>query len=327
MAVEPAHPVAQFEPVGEFTRRHLLDIESLTRAEIERVLHDTAAFKDVLTRSVKKLPTLQGRSVVNIFFESSTRTRTSFEVAAKRLSADVTNFTVATSAVAKGESLLDTAKTIRALGADYIVLRHASAGVPHLLAREMPDVSIINAGDGCHEHPTQALLDLYTMLEKLGRIEELTVAIVGDILHSRVARSNIWALTKLGAKVRVVGPRTLIPRLAASWGVEVHHDLTEGIRDADVVYLLRIQMERMTANLFPSIREYKFLYAITEHRLRHAKPHAIVMHPGPTNRGVEIDGAVADGPRSVIDAQVTNGIAARMAVFYLLSGARKEIGP
>jgi aspartate carbamoyltransferase catalytic subunit len=269
---------------------------------------------------VKKLPTLRGKTVVNLFFENSTRTRTSFELAAKRLSADVINFAVSTSSVSKGESLLDTARTIRALGADFIVMRHASAGTPHLLAERVRDLSIINAGDGCHEHPTQGLLDLFTILERKERIEGLQVVILGDILHSRVARSNIWGLTKLGARVRLIGPRTLIPRGVETMGVEVCHDLDRGLRDADVINILRIQRERMEQNLFPSIREYRLLYGLTEERLARAKPGALVMHPGPVNRGVEITQAVADGPRSVIGEQVTNGVAVRMAVLYLLSG-------
>jgi aspartate carbamoyltransferase catalytic subunit len=259
---------------------------------------------------------------VNLFFENSTRTRTSFELAAKRLSADVLNFTVATSSVTKGESLLDTARTVRALGADTIVVRHGSAGAPHLLARRLPGVSIINAGDGCHEHPTQGLLDLFTIQEKRGTIEGLEVAIVGDILHSRVARSNVWGLLKLGARVRLVGPPTLIPREAARWGVAIHHDLRRGIENVDVINVLRIQRERMAANMFPSLREYKLLYAITPERLRWARPDALLMHPGPVNRGVEVDQEVADGEHSTIDEQVTNGVAVRMTILYLLAGAR-----
>jgi aspartate carbamoyltransferase catalytic subunit len=327
---ESTHPVRPDEsatlskvrpqPVAGFSHRHLLDLESLSRADIERILHDAAGFKDVFTRTIKKLPTLRGKTVCNLFFENSTRTRTSFEVAAKRLSADVINFSVSTSSVAKGESLLDTAKTIRALGADIIVMRHSSAGTPHLLAERLPDLSIINAGDGCHAHPTQGLLDMFTMLEKKERIEGLRVVILGDILHSRVARSNIQGLTKLGAKVRVVGPRTLIPANIEKLGVEVCYNLREGIRDADVINILRIQLERMSQNLFPSIREYSLVYGLTMERLKWAKPDVLVMHPGPINRGIEIDQDVADGPMSVIEQQVTNGVAVRMAVLYLLSG-------
>lgn len=307
-------------PALGFPHRHLLDLESLSRTDIERILHDAAGFKDIFTRTIKKLPTLRGKTVVNLFFENSTRTRTSFELAAKRLSADVLNFTASTSSVTKGESLLDTAKTIRALGADIIVMRNSSAGTPHLLAERLPDVAIINAGDGCHAHPTQGLLDLFTIREKKGRIEGLQVVILGDILHSRVARSNIWGLTKLGAKVRVAGPPTLIPRGIASLGVEICHDLREALRDADVINILRIQRERMSQNLFPSLREYNLLYGLTLDRLKWAKPDVMVMHPGPINRGVEIDQPVADGPMSVIEEQVTNGVAVRMAVLYLLSG-------
>ena len=308
-------------PLAEFRRMHLLGLEALSAAEIQRILHDAAGFKDVFTRTVKKLPTLRGKTVVNLFFENSTRTRTSFEVAAKRMSADLINFSVSTSSVTKGESLLDTARTIRALGADFIVMRHGSSGAPHFLARRLPGVSIINAGDGCHEHPTQGLLDMFTILEKKDRIEGLTVAIVGDILHSRVARSNVWGLTKLGARVRLVGPRTLIPRDFNSPGVEVHYNLRDGLAGADVINVLRIQRERMEANLFPSIREYQLMYGITAERFAWAKPDAILMHPGPVNRGIEVDQDVTDGPRSTIDEQVTNGVAVRMAVLYLLSGS------
>ncbi len=320
MTQTTAPPRTRATPVAGFAHRHLLDLVSLAREDIERILNDAAGFKDVFTRTVKKLPTLRGKTVVNLFFENSTRTRTSFEVAAKRLGADVINFAVATSSVTKGESLLDTARTIRALGADIIVMRHSSAGTPHLLAHHLPDLSIINAGDGCHAHPTQGLLDMFTILEKKERVAGLTVVILGDILHSRVARSNIAGLTKLGARVRLVGPPTLIPRGLATRGVEICHDLREGLRDADVINILRIQRERMAQNLFPSIREYHLLYGLTAERLHWAKPDVLVMHPGPVNRGIEIDQSVADGPHSVIDEQVTNGVAVRMAVLYLLCG-------
>lgn len=306
--------------LAEYRHSHLLGLEGLSAREIERILHDAAGFKDVFTRTVKKIPALRGRTVVNLFFENSTRTRTSFELAAKRLSADLVNFSVSTSSVTKGESLLDTARTIKALGADVIVMRHGCSGAPHFLARRLPGVSIVNAGDGCHEHPTQGLLDMFTILEKKDRMDGLTVAIVGDILHSRVARSNVWGLTKLGARVRLVGPRTLIPRDLNIPGVEVHYDLRDGLDGADVINVLRIQRERMEANLFPSIREYQLMYGITAQRLAWARPDAILMHPGPVNRGIEVDQEVADGPRSTIDEQVTNGVAIRMAVLYLLSG-------
>lgn len=303
-----------------FAHRHLLGLEQLTPKEIELILDNAASMKEIFTRTVKKVPTLRGKTVCNLFFENSTRTRTSFEIAAKRLSADVVNFNVATSSVAKGESLLDTARTIQAMGVDFVVMRHSCPGTPHLLSKRL-NMSVINAGDGAHEHPTQGLLDVFTMREKKGRIAGLKVAIVGDILHSRVARSNIWALTKLGAKVALVGPSTLVPREFEKLGCEIHYDLESGIRDADVINLLRIQLERQRKNLFPSIREYRLLYGLTRERLQWAKPDVLIMHPGPVNRGVEISQEVADGEHSVISEQVTNGIAVRMAVLYLVSGA------
>jgi len=295
----------------------------LSGEEIELILDNAAAMKEIFTRTVKKVPTLRGKTVCNLFFENSTRTRTSFEIAAKRLSADVVNFNVATSSVAKGESLLDTARTIQAMGVDFIVMRHSCPGAPHLLSRRL-NMSVINAGDGAHEHPTQGLLDVFTMREKKGRIAGLKVAIVGDILHSRVARSNIWALSKLGAKVSLVGPATLVPREFKKLGCEICYDLQAGIRDADVINLLRIQLERQRKNLFPSIREYRLLYGLTRERLKWARPDALIMHPGPVNRGVEISQEVADGEHSVIAEQVTNGIAVRMAVLYLVSGGPLE---
>jgi aspartate carbamoyltransferase catalytic subunit len=304
-----------------FNHRHLLGLEDMSREEIELVLDNTSAFKAVFTRSVKKVPTLRGKVVVNLFFENSTRTRTSFEIAAKRLSADVINFSSSTSSISKGETLLDTARTIESMASDIIVIRHSSPGAPHLLAGNVSS-SIINAGDGCHEHPTQGLLDMFTMREKKGRLEGLRVAIVGDILHSRVARSNLWGLTKMGAQVVFVGPPTLVPTEMKNLGAEICYNLEEGIAGADVVMLLRIQLERLSKNLFPSIREYHLLYGITEERLKAAKKDVIIMHPGPLNRGVEISQEVADGPRSVITEQVTNGVATRMAVLYLLAGGR-----
>jgi aspartate carbamoyltransferase catalytic subunit len=302
-------------------RKHLLGLEEMSREEILLILQTAASFKEIFTRTVKKVPTLRGKTVVNLFFENSTRTRTSFELAAKRLSADVVNFAVSTSSVAKGETLLDTARTIEAMGADYIVMRHGASGAPWYLSKRVK-ASVLNAGDGTHEHPTQGLLDAYTILDKKGRCEGLKVVIVGDIVHSRVARSNIWALTKLGAQVAIVGPRTLIPPSFADLGVQVYYDLKEAIRDADVINILRIQLERQQSNLFPSIREYRLLYQINEQRLSLAKPDVLVMHPGPINRGVEISQGVADGPHSVINEQVTNGVAVRMAAMFLLSGAR-----
>ena len=306
---------------SQFSRRHLLDLESLSLQEIRLILDQAQGFKELLARTIKKSPSLRGKTVVNLFYENSTRTRTSFELAAKRLSADIVNFSVETSSVHKGESLFDTARTIEAMGADFIVIRYPSPGAPHMLARKV-QASVINAGDGTHEHPTQGLLDAFTILEARNRIEGLKVSILGDILHSRVARSNIHALTRLGAKVTLVGPRTLVPPDFAQFGVEICHDLMEGIRGADVINILRIQSERMGRNFFPSIREYKLLYGLTAERLKHASPEVLIMHPGPVNRGVEIDQDVADGPHSVINKQVTNGIAVRMAVLYLLAKAR-----
>lgn len=304
-----------------FRHKHLLGLEPLSAEEITLILDNAAGMKDIFTRTVKKVPTLRGKTVCNLFFENSTRTRTSFELAAKRLSADVINFNIATSSVTKGESLLDTARTIQAMGTDFVVMRHSCPGTPHLLSERL-NMSVINAGDGAHEHPTQGLLDTFTMRERKGSIKGLRVAIVGDILHSRVARSNIWALTKLGAKVALVGPATLIPKQFADLGCEIYHNLKEGIEGADVINLLRIQLERQRKNLFPSIREYRLLYGLTRERLKWAKDDVMVMHPGPINRGVEISQEVADGPQSVIETQVTNGIAVRMAVLYLLNGGQ-----
>lgn len=300
-------------------RKHLLGLEDLSADEITQILDSAAGMKTVFTRSVKKVPALLGKTVCSLFFENSTRTRTSFEMAAKRLSADVVTFTVSTSSVTKGESLLDTARTIQSMGVDYVIMRHPCPGAPLLLSRRL-QMSVINAGDGAHEHPTQGLLDMFTIREKKQSFENLKVAIVGDILHSRVARSNIYALLKLGAKVNLVGPPTLVPAYFKQLGCNIFHDLEAGIRDADVINLLRIQLERQRANLFPSIREYRLLYGLDEIRLKCAKPDVLVMHPGPINRGVEISQEVADGPHSVINEQVTNGIAVRMAVLYQLSG-------
>ena len=317
--------IAASSSTALFQRKHLLDLESLSAEEIRLILEITPGFKDIFTRSVKKVPALRGRTVCTLFFENSTRTRTSFELAAKRLSADTIGFSVATSSVKKGETLIDTARTIEAMGADIIVMRHGDSGAPHILSRRI-SASVINAGDGTHEHPTQGLLDAYTILEKKGHFEGLKVSIVGDILHSRVARSNIHALTKLGAEVTVVGPSTLVPETLRQFGVRICHDLMDGIRDADVINILRIQRERMDSNFFPSIREYHLLYGITQQRLKACKPDVMIMHPGPINRGVEIDQEVADGPHSVINEQVTNGVAVRMAVLYLLAGNRDAVG-
>ncbi|MFZ6017416.1 MAG: aspartate carbamoyltransferase catalytic subunit [Nitrospirota bacterium] len=303
-------------------RKDLLGIKDLSVEEINLILGTAAGFKDVLGRDIKKVPTLRGKTAVNLFFEPSTRTRTSFELAAKRLSTDVINFSVPTSSIIKGESLIDTALTVQALGADFIIIRHSSAGVPHLLAKILK-ASVINAGDGTNEHPTQALLDAFTIREKKGKIEGLTVAIVGDILHSRVAKSNVYSLTRLGAGVRLIGPPTLIPKEIEGIGVDVFHNMEAGLKDVDVVMMLRIQMERQGKEFFPSTEEYFKNWGLTIERFSLAKEDAIVMHPGPMNRGVEITSEIADGPRSVILEQVTNGLAVRMAVMYLLAGVRR----
>jgi aspartate carbamoyltransferase catalytic subunit len=301
--------------------KDLLGIKELSSEEIKFILDTASGFKEVLKRDIKKVPTLRGRTVVNLFFEPSTRTRTSFELAAKRLSTDVINFSVPTSSVQKGETLIDTALTVQALGADTIIVRHSSSGVPHLMARNL-DASVINAGDGMNEHPTQALLDAFTILEKKGGIKGLDVAIVGDIMHSRVAKSNVYCLTKLGARVRLIGPPTLMPDVMRPLGVEMHYSMEEGLKKADVVMMLRIQTERQGKGYFPSTDEYFRNWGLTTERLSLAGKDAIVMHPGPMNRGVEITSNVADGPKSVILEQVTNGLAVRMAVMYLLAGVR-----
>ncbi len=303
-------------------KKDLLGIKELSVEEIELILDTAAGFKDVISRDIKKVPTLRGKTAVNLFFEPSTRTRTSFELAAKRLSTDVINFSVPTSSVVKGESLIDTALTVQALGADFIIIRHSSSGVPHLLAKKLK-ASVINAGDGTNEHPTQALLDAFTIKEKKGKIKGLKIAIVGDIAHSRVAKSNIYNLLKLKATVRLIGPPTLIPQEMKSLGVEVFHNMEEGLKDVDVLMMLRIQMERQDKGFFPSTEEYAKNWGLTLERLLLAKEDVIVMHPGPMNRGIEIVSEIADGPKSVILEQVTNGIAVRMAVMYLLAGVKR----
>ncbi|MEE9292027.1 MAG: aspartate carbamoyltransferase catalytic subunit [Acidobacteriota bacterium] len=299
--------------------RHLLGIQGLSSDEIQLILDTARAFAEVSTRSIKKVPTLRGRTVVNFFMEPSTRTRSSFEIAEKRLSADTLNFSPSTSSVSKGESLLDTARSLEAMAPDMIVIRHYAAGSPHFLARHCRS-NIINAGDGTHEHPTQALLDAFTIREHKGRIEGLRVAIIGDLTHSRVLRSNLFLLRTMGADVVACGPPTLIPPGLADLGVQVSYRIDEALEGADVVMMLRIQRERQHTGAFPSTREYYNLFGLSEERARRAKPDAIIMHPGPMNRGVEIDSAVADGPYSVILEQVTNGVAVRMAVLYLLAG-------
>jgi len=304
---------------------HLLGLEYLSRTQIEEILDQARPMKQLFTRSVKKVPALRGRTVALVFYEPSTRTRSSFELAAKRLSADTLNIAAATSSVQKGESLIDTAKTLEAMKADFIVLRHASSGAPHLIAREVK-CRIINAGDGAHEHPTQGLLDLFTILEKKKKIEGLKVTILGDVAHSRVARSNLWALTKLGAHVTVCGPETLIPpglRDVFGPNLTVTSHVEEAVKDADAINVLRIQLERQKENLMPSVREYAELFGLNAHRLAMAKRDCIVLHPGPMNRGVEITSDVADSQQSVILEQVTNGIAVRMAVLYWLTGDPK----
>ncbi len=305
-----------------WNRRHLLGLEDLDREEIQHILDTAESFKEVSTRSIKKVPALRGKVVVNLFFEPSTRTRTSFGLAAKRLSADTIEFSKTGSSTSKGETLKDTARNIEAMGVDIVVCRHESPGAPHALSRTI-DASIVNAGDGPHEHPTQGLLDIFTMREAKGGLEGLRVLFLGDITHSRVARSNIWGLTKMGARVAVAGPATLIPSRIKELGVEVFHEIDDVIGDFDVIYILRIQFERQKANLFPSLREYKRLYGINKDRLDRARKDVLVMHPGPVNRGVEITSDVADGNQSAILRQVTNGLAARMAVLYLVSAAAK----
>ncbi len=301
--------------------KDLVGIKGLDRDDIELILETASGFKDVLGRDIKKVPALRGKTTVNLFYEPSTRTRTSFELAAKRLSTDVINISVSTSSIVKGETLQDTALTVQALGADFIIVRHACSGVPHFLAPRLK-ASVVNAGDGTNEHPTQALLDLFTIREKRGKIEGLDVAIVGDILHSRVAKSNIYALKKLGARVRLIGPPTLVPRELGELGVEIYSDMDRGLEDVDIIMMLRIQMERQGKGFFPSTVEYFRNWGLTKNRADRAKKDAVVMHPGPMNRGVEIASDVADGKRSVILDQVTNGLAVRMAVLYLLGGVR-----
>jgi len=300
--------------------RHFLDVEGLSRQQLIEIMDTAESFAGVGDRSVKKVPLLRGKTVVNLFFEASTRTRTTFELAAKRLSADVLNLNVSTSATTKGESLLDTLRNLEAMQADMFVVRHGESGAAHFVARHAaPHVGVINAGDGCHAHPTQAMLDMFTIRRVKGEFTPLTVAIVGDILHSRVARSQIHALNTLGVReVRVIAPQTLLPPHVEQLGVQVHHDIVEGVRDADVIITLRLQRERMDGRLLPSKHEYFQLYGLTESNLSTARPDAIVMHPGPINRGVELDSGTADGPRSVILQQVTHGIAIRMAVISMV---------
>ena len=309
-------------------RKHLLDIESLSVAEILTVLDTAKAFKAVGERAIKKVPALRGKTVVNLFVEPSTRTRISFELAAQRLTADIVNFTADASSLKKGETLKDTARNLEALNADFIIIRHSASGAPHFLSRVLK-ASVINAGDGAHAHPTQALLDAFTIRERKGKIAGLNVTILGDILYSRVARSNIWALTKLGANVTLCGPSTLVPKTFEQMGCRVTYNVEDALRDADIINLLRIQHERQRKTMFPGIGEYTNLFGLTRARLALTRPDALIMHPGPINRGVEIDSDLADSSRSLILEQVTNGLAVRMAVLFLVNGGQgpQEVAP
>lgn len=300
-------------------RKDLLGIKELQKEEIDLILDTAIPMKDVIKRDIKKVPTLRGKALANVFYENSTRTRTSFEIAGKYLSADVVNLSIPTSSVQKGESLKDTAKTIEMMGFDVMVMRHSMSGTPHYVARNS-NMKIINAGDGTNEHPTQALLDLYSIREKKGTLENLKVAIVGDVLHSRVARSNIYGLTKYGCEVRVVGPATLIPPEVEKLGVKSYYSLDQALKGVDVINILRLQRERQEKGLFPSLDEYAQLYMISPDHLKKAKEDVLVLHPGPMNRGVEIASTVADGINSLIEEQVANGVAVRMAILFLMMG-------
>lgn len=308
-----------------FRHKHILGTAQFSREDIELVLNTADSFKEINTRKIKKVPTLRGKTIVNLFYEASTRTRTSFEIAGKRLSADTINISASSSSVVKGETLEDTARNIEAMKPDIIVMRHSASGAPNYLA-ERVDCSVVNAGDGTHEHPSQALLDLFTIREKKGRLEGLTVAIVGDIAHSRVARSNLHAMKTMGMTVRLAGPGTMIPPGIERLGAEVHTDMREAIRGADVVMMLRIQLERQGKTMLPTLREYARFYGLNLENLKLAKEDAIVLHPGPMNRGVEISSYVADGPQSVILDQVENGVAVRMALLYLVAGGENKEG-
>jgi len=304
-------------------RKDILSIEELSKDEIELILSTAESFKEVSERDIKKVPTLRGRTIINLFYEASTRTRTSFEIAAKRMSADAINISTSSSSVVKGETLKDTAKNLEAMNPDCIVLRHPSSGSPQILAKYVK-CSVINAGDGSHEHPSQALLDMLTVKERFGKIEGLNITIVGDIAHSRVARSNIYGFTKLGAKVTVVGPPTMMPSGIENIGCSVSNRIEDAISNADVIMMLRIQLERHEVPLFPTIREYSRLFGLDSKKLETAKKDVVILHPGPINRGVEISPEIADGPYSLILDQVKNGVAVRMALFYLLLGGSRE---
>lgn len=305
----------------QFDRKHLLGLEDLSAEEIRMVLDTALPFKEISERQIKKVPVLRGKTIVNLFFEPSTRTRISFEFAEKRLSADTINISAAQSSVVKGETLVDTARNIEAMKIDMVVIRHSASGAPRFLSERI-DSNVINAGDGWHEHPTQGLLDMLTIRDHFGRLEGLKVAIVGDILHSRVARSNIWGLRKMGAQVGVCGPPTLVPGHIGELGVTVYPRVEDAIAECDVLNVLRIQLERMQSNMFPSLQEYNRVFGVTSRRLEKAGHDILILHPGPMNRGVEIDSDVADGPQQVILKQVTNGVAVRMAVLFLLAGGK-----
>jgi len=307
-------------------KKDLLGIEHLSVDEMTLILDTAASFKEVSTRPVKKVPALRGKTVVNLFFEPSTRTRASFELAEKRLSGDVLNFASSTSSVLKGETLLDTLANIEAMNVDVVIVRHSAAGAPHLLAAHS-NASVVNAGDGAHEHPTQALLDLYTVRERLGKLDGIKIAMIGDIAHSRVARSNVWGFGKFGAEVWVCGPTTLLPPRIDEMGVNVTYRLEEALDDADVIYALRIQHERQRGGLLPTLREYIRMFSINRRTIQMAPPGALVMHPGPMNRNVELESEIADGPNNVILDQVTNGVAVRMAVLYLVGTRDVQDGP
>lgn len=307
----------------QFRHHHLFGIEQLSVADIELILSTARSFRDISERAIKKVPTLRGKTVVNLFYEASTRTRLSFEIAAKRMSADTFNISASASSVVKGETLIDTAKNIQAMKPDVVILRHSSSGAPYLLAKSI-EASVINAGDGAHEHPSQGLLDMMTVLDHKGRLDGLKIAIVGDIAHSRVARSGILGFSKMGSHVSVAGPKTFLPKDVGALGVTVCDSVAEAVRDADVVMALRIQLERQNDPLIPSLREYAKHFGVNKKLLESAKADAIVMHPGPVNRGVELSPDVADGSRSVILDQVTNGVAVRMALLYLLLGGSKS---
>jgi aspartate carbamoyltransferase catalytic subunit len=309
----------------KLARKDLLGLEGVAREEIELILNTAGTFKEVLQRKIPKVPTLRGKTAVNLFFEASTRTRVSFELAEKRLSADSVSIAKAMSSAEKGETLLDTVRNLQAMKIDFLIIRHPASGAPHFLASRL-DAAVINAGDGAHEHPTQGLLDLFTVRERFGSFEGLRIVIVGDVLHSRVARSNVFGLRTVGARVTLCGPRTFLPKGIEALGVEIETDVDRAIEGADVVMVLRIQKERQDGCFLPTLREYAVLFGINRKRADRLKPGCLIMHPGPINRGVEIEPEVADGPRSVILDQVTNGVAVRMAVIYLLSGGEVEHG-